>query len=206
MFTVINHLVIISMSTKREKVMKQSETIVKLSEALSKAQSEMGGAVKDSKNPFFKSSYADLTSVIKSIKEPFANNGLAFVQFPINGDKAVGVVTRLMHSSGEWLESEYTLPLVKNDPQSAGSAITYARRYALSAMVGIPAVDDDAELAMVRSTGITTEQAEEISKMITDSKSDVFKFLKVFKVEQVADLSAQQYEQAHKMLAKKLSA
>lgn len=186
--------------------MKQSETIVKLSEALSKAQSEMGGAVKDSKNPFFKSSYADLTSVIKSIKEPFANNGLAFVQFPINGDKAVGVVTRLMHSSGEWLESEYTLPLVKNDPQSAGSAITYARRYALSAMVGIPAVDDDAELAMVRSTGITTEQAEEISKMITDSKSDVFKFLKVFKVEQVADLSAQQYEQAHKMLAKKLSA
>jgi hypothetical protein len=61
--------------------MKQSETIIKLAEAMSKAQAEMGGAVKDSSNPFFKSSYADLTSVIKAIKEPFANNGLSFVQF-----------------------------------------------------------------------------------------------------------------------------
>ena len=121
--------------------MKQSETIIKLAEAMSKAQAEMGGAVKDSSNPFFKSSYADLTSVIKAIKEPFANNGLSFVQFPINGDHSIGVITRVMHESGEWLESEYLLPLVKNDPQSAGSAITYARRYSLAAMAGIPAID-----------------------------------------------------------------
>ena len=76
--------------------MKQSESINKLAMALVKAQAEMGGAVKDAKNPFFKSNYADLTSVIKTIKEPFANNGLAYVQFPTHGEHSAGVTTRLI--------------------------------------------------------------------------------------------------------------
>ena len=130
--------------------MKQSESIAKLCEALVKAQGEMGGAVKDSANPFFKSKYADLTSVVKAIKEPFAKHGLGYTQFPIRAENGVGVVTRLIHESGEWLEGEYILPMVKMDPQSAGSAITYARRYALQAMAGIPTADDDAESAMLR--------------------------------------------------------
>ena len=118
--------------------MKQSESINNLAAALVKAQAEMGGAVKDSSNPFFKSKYADLTSVVRAVKEPFAKHGLAYTQFPICSEGAVGVVTRLIHESGEWLEAEYTLPMVKADPQAAGSAITYARRYALQAMAGIP--------------------------------------------------------------------
>ena len=130
--------------------MKQSESIAKLAAALVKAQAEMGGAVKDSSNPFFKSKYADLTSVVRAVKEPFAKHGLAYTQLPIREDSAVGVVTRLIHESGEWLEAEYTLPMVKNDPQAAGSAITYARRYALQALAGIPTADDDAESAMLR--------------------------------------------------------
>jgi len=132
--------------------MNKSEHINELSTALCKAQSEMGGAVKDAKNPFFKSSYADLTSVIKAIKEPFANNGLCYVQFPITseGGRGIGVKTILMHTSGQFLSEEFYLPTVKQDPQSGGSCITYARRYALQAMAGIPTADDDAESAMLR--------------------------------------------------------
>lgn len=130
--------------------MRQSESITNLATALVAAQAEMGGAVKDSANPFFKSKYADLTSVVRAIKEPFAKHGLAYTQFPIRDDNGVGVVTRLIHESGEWLECEYILPMVKLDPQAAGSAITYARRYALQAMAGIPTADDDAESAMIR--------------------------------------------------------
>ena len=127
--------------------MKQSESITDLATALCLAQAEMGGAIKDSNNPFFKSSYADLTSVIKVIKEPFAKYGLSFVQLPVTsaGGNGVGVATMLMHKSGQWLQGEYLLPMDKVTPQGAGSAITYARRYALSALCGIPQVDLDAE-------------------------------------------------------------
>lgn len=130
--------------------MKQSESIAKLAPALVAAQAEMGGAVKDSANPFFKSKYADLTSVVKAVKEPFAKHGLAYTQLPIRTEHGIGVATRLIHESGEWLESEFTLPMVKNDPQAAGSALTYSRRYALQSLAGIPTADDDAESAMLR--------------------------------------------------------
>ena len=142
--------------------MKKSEEIDKLSAALCKAQTEMGGAVKDAKNPFFKSSYADLTSVIKAIKEPFANNGLSYSQFPVTseGGGGVGVETILLHTSGQYLASEFYLPLAKKDPQGGGSAITYARRYALQAMAGIPTADDDAEAAMMRGKPVEKSREE----------------------------------------------
>ena len=121
--------------------MKQSESITDLATALCLAQAEMGGAVKDSNNPFFKSSYADLTSVIKVIKQPFAN------QWPIicttrpvtsDGGKGVGVSTMLAmlmkQFRQQWIQSEYLLPMDKITPQGAGSAITYARRYALQSL------------------------------------------------------------------------
>ncbi len=74
--------------------MKSSESINELASALCNAQGQMGGAVKDSANPFFKSSYADLTSVIKAIKQPFADNGLSYTQFPVSNENGVGVSTR----------------------------------------------------------------------------------------------------------------
>lgn len=150
--------------------MKQSESIKELAIALCIAQGQMGGAVKDSSNPFFKSSYADLTSVIKAIKEPFAQNGLSFIQLPISGETHVGVTTMLMHKSGEWLQSEYKLPMTKRDPQAAGSAITYARRYALQALAGIPSVDDDGESVMLR----TPESKEaEYKKLVNAEKASI---------------------------------
>lgn len=132
--------------------MNKSENLNELATALCKAQNEMGGAVKDAKNPFFKSSYADLTSVIKAIKEPFNNNGLSYSQFPVTseGGKGIGVKTILMHTSGQFIESEFYLPLTKFDAQSGGSCLTYARRYSLQAMAGCPTADDDAEAAMMR--------------------------------------------------------
>ena len=150
--------------------MKQSESITDLATALCLAQAEMGGAIKDSNNPFFKSSYADLTSVIKVIKEPFAKYGLSFVQLPVTsaGGNGVGVSTMLMHKSGQWLQGEYLLPMDKVTPQGAGSAITYARRYALQSLVGIPSVDDDSELAMYRNepVPVVPPPASRVSKKL----------------------------------------
>ncbi len=148
--------------------MNKSESISNLAKALCKAQNEMGGAVKDSKNPFFKSNYADLTSVIKAIKEPFYNNGLSYSQFPITseGGSGIGVVTVLMHSSGEWLESEFYLPMAKKDAQGGAQCVTYARRYSLQSMAGIPSADDDAEAAMMRGKTLSQSEAasQEMSK------------------------------------------
>jgi hypothetical protein len=185
--------------------MQQSETIIELSKAMAKAQAEMGGAVKDSSNPFFKSSYADLTSVIKAIKEPFANNGLSFVQFPISAPDHIGVTTRLMHESGEWLQSDCFLPLVKNDPQSCGSILTYCRRYALSAMCGIPAVDDDAEMAMVRGKSYISErQYDELASLIEQSGADKTKFYKAFAIESLSDMETGHFTKAKSMLKRKI--
>jgi hypothetical protein len=177
--------------------MKSSETINELAAALSKAQSDMGGAVKDSANPFFKSNYADLTSVIKAIKQPFSDNGLSYTQFPMNDETGIGVCTRLMHSSGQWLEMGYTLPMVKKDPQSASSSITYARRVAISAMAGIPTADDDAESAMIRSTKkISGDQINIINDLIAFTGTDSDKFCKAFKIPFVSDLLTLQYDRA----------
>jgi hypothetical protein len=129
--------------------MQTSENINELATALCNAQHEMGGAIKDSQNPFFKSKYADLTSVIKAIKEPFTRFGLSYTQFPISNLDGIGVITTLMHRSGQWMREEFVIPLTKRDPQAAASLITYARRYALQSMAGIPTADDDAESAMM---------------------------------------------------------
>ena len=122
----------------------KSPEIDKLAEALAKAQSEMEGAKKESTNPFFKSSYADLHAVIKSSFPFLTKHGLSISQGNEIIPKAVCVTTTLMHSSGQWIRSKVKLPLAKVDAQGVGSAITYGRRYGLSSMVGIAQYDDDA--------------------------------------------------------------
>lgn len=187
--------------------MRSSENIEKLAEALCAAQGEMGGAVKGSANPFFKSSYADLTSVIKAIKEPCQNNGLSYVQLPHRSDSSIGVVTRLMHVSGQWLENDFTLPMVKSDPQAAGSAITYARRYALQALFGIPAVDDDGESAMIRGDKpslIDESQLAVIFDLLEKTDSDIEKFCKAFHIEGVEAMLSSQFDKAMAALNRKL--
>jgi len=122
----------------------KSQKIDKLAEALAKAQSELEGAKKESTNPFFKSSYADLHAVIKSSFPYLSKNGLSVSQGNEIVKGAVVVTTTLMHASGQWLRSKVKLPLSKVDAQGVGAAITYGRRYGLSAIVGIAQYDDDA--------------------------------------------------------------
>jgi hypothetical protein len=127
--------------------MNKSESITELAKALHKAQSDMRGAKKTSRNPFFNSKYADLSEIIDVAKDGLKNNGLSFSQFPLSEDGKCGVETILMHTSGEWISQTLMLACSKQDPQAYGSAITYARRYSLQAILGIPSEDDDANEA-----------------------------------------------------------
>jgi len=129
--------------------MNKSESIKELASALALAQGEIENASKSAANPFFKSKYADLAEVINTLKPVFAKHGLSYTQMPCGMDEhgKVTVETMLMHKSGEWLLSAITLPLGKTDAQSVGSAITYARRYALAAVCGIAQEDDDGNAA-----------------------------------------------------------
>lgn len=132
--------------------MNKSESIKNLALALCKFQSNIGKVKKEATNPFFKSKYASLANILDVIQKPLADAGLSFAQFP----DADGLTTILMHESGEWIESIYSMPVAKiNDPQAMGSAITYARRYALGSILGLNIdEDDDAEKAMQRNAKV----------------------------------------------------
>ena len=127
--------------------MEHSEQINEIGAALAKAQGAIENATKDKANPFFKSTYADLAGVWDACRAALSANGLSVVQTPEQSDKGVAVSTMLLHSSGQWIKGSYLMPVSKFDAQSVGSAITYARRYALAAMVGVAPEDDDGNAA-----------------------------------------------------------
>lgn len=125
-----------------------------LAAALAKAQSEVKAALKDSKNPHFKSSYADLTSIWEACRTALTKNGLSVVQRTDFSDADVWLETMLLHSSGQSIAGRYPLRPQQQTPQGYGSALTYARRYALAAMVGVVAdEDDDGNAASAKSNG-----------------------------------------------------
>lgn len=121
----------------------KSDKIDKLAAALSKAQGEMDGATSKSTNPFFKSSYADLHTVISSSVPHLSKHGLSISQGNEVITGAVCVTTTLLHESGQWIRSKIKLPMEKVNAQGVGAATTYGRRYGLAAMVGIAQKDDD---------------------------------------------------------------
>ena len=125
--------------------MRKSETITELSKAFAKMQMELEQPLKNANNPFFKSKYVPLENVVDSITKASSKHGLSFTQFPSSDESGnVTVGTMVMHESGEWIEYDpIRLKPVKNDPQAVGSAITYAKRYALSAIFGITSDNDD---------------------------------------------------------------
>lgn len=120
--------------------MEKSVSITEIGKALAAFQKKMNPIKKDSKNPFFKSSYASLFTILEHIQVPLSECGLSFAQFP-SGEN--GLTTILMHESGEYLQAEYTMRPSKDDPQGRGSAITYQRRYALGAILGLNIDEDD---------------------------------------------------------------
>lgn len=126
--------------------MKTSETLKEIAVALRDAQVDTKFAIKDSTNPHFKSRYADLSSVIVAVKDSLNLNGIVFIQTPTeSAPGTLALTTRLLHSSGEWIEDTAVCPLQKNDPQGYGSALTYLRRYSLAAITGLYQDDDDGE-------------------------------------------------------------
>ena len=137
--------------------MNTSDDIKDLALSLAAAQASMGPALKGAKNPHFRSSYADLSSVVEAIREPFTSNGLAWVQAPsVALDSGlVTVTTRIIHSSGQWVEAAVSAMPGRGgkpdlSPQAVGSAVTYLRRYGLQALAGVPSADDDGEAAQGR--------------------------------------------------------
>lgn len=128
--------------------MNKSESLKELATAMAKAQGQIKGALKDSANPFFKSKYADLSSVVEAIREPLAAHGLSYVQIAHDAESSAKVETVILHSSGEWLScGPVSVPVSKADAQGFGSAMTYARRYSLSAAFGVAPEDDDGNAA-----------------------------------------------------------
>jgi len=127
--------------------MQTSDTINELAAALSKAQGQMQTAKKGAENPHFRSKYADLASVWEACRTALTAHGLSVVQSPrmtFNGTTGlVEVETRLLHSSGQWMADTVTVPVSKLDAQGVGSAVTYARRYALAAFASVAPDDDD---------------------------------------------------------------
>lgn len=127
--------------------MNHSEQLDKLASALAKAQGLIEGAKQDSDNPYFKSKYADLHTVMKACKQPLADNGLSIVMtYEVENDKNY-LTTMLLHESGQWIKGKMLIPVGKPDAQSLGAATTYCRRFSLSALVGISTYDDDGEEA-----------------------------------------------------------
>jgi len=125
-----------------------SESITKLAKAMLGVQKVVGPAFKDKFNGFTQSKYATLNSVMEACGEALTNAGIWVTQYPVPVDAGnssiLGLVTKIVHAeSGEWQSSLLVMPLPKNDPQGYGSALTYARRYGLSALVGIVTEDDD---------------------------------------------------------------
>lgn len=198
--------------------MNKSESIAKLAIALAKFQAEVKNPPNSANNPFFKSKYAPLDVVINTAKELLGKYGLSYIQMPGGDGDKITCVTILM-CEGEWIESDILiLKADKVTAQGAGSAITYARRYQLSAMLGLAGEeDDDAEGAMTRtkpqqkpipSPNVPKAQEvtqEQIKRLYTlaglkgyDDKKIKNMMLKKYNVESAKDLTKVQYEELTK--------
>ena len=157
-----------------------STEISKLAKALITVQKELSPAMKDAKNPFVNSHYASLNSVMQSCRDALIQNGIWLTQLPVPapfelGAGYIGLITKLTHAeSGQWQSSFIVAPLPKNDPQGMGSALTYCRRYALTAMLGIVAEDDDGEEAK-QSLRPSTKQRKTTSNTVQNKEDIIIK-------------------------------
>ena len=139
-------------------MLRQSEKVDLISAALLKAQRNVGGAVKGSDNPFFKSKYADLGAVMEACKDALNQEGI-FVSQPMHWDEhGYYVTTELRHESGQYFASTIKLILAKNDMQMLGASCSYARRYLLQSMLFIPAEDDDGNMEVGMNKQVQQQQ------------------------------------------------
>ena len=154
-----------------------SSEIGELAAALAAAQGGFTFAAKDSVADMGtrggRRKYADLQSVLEAVRDGLAKNGLAVIQAPMPNASGITLRTTLAHKSGQWIASELILPNDKmGGIQGMGSALTYARRYALAAMVGVAQDDDDGEAAMAASKAAEKQHIAGDRKRAKDSNPD----------------------------------
>lgn len=160
-----------------------SDQIGDLAKALAKAQSELDPATKNASNPFLKNKYADLQACIAACKSVLPKNGLSYAQCIVPSEvNTVCVETVLMHESGQWIKGRCTLPCqiqtnrdgkqAMNPAQATGSAITYARRYGLSAIVGLATEDDDADSAAPYPSKDQRKQEKQAVQKVRENASE----------------------------------
>lgn len=150
---------------------------MELAKALLNVQMEMSPATKDGKNPFTKSSYATLNSVMESCREALLNNKIWLCQYPVPVDMpdCIGLMTKLTHTeSGQWQASLAVVPLPKSDPQGMGSAITYARRYAITSMLGMVTEDDDGESAKMPNKNYQHQSAKSARRAQDKPQQEIY--------------------------------
>lgn len=184
----------------------QSESINELVTALSKAQGEMQTAVKDKINPFHKSNYADLTSVWEVARPVLGKNGLCIMQtteMTPDGSTII-LVTTLAHISGQWMKSHLPLKPKTVDSQGIGAAITYSRRYSLSAIIGVVTdEDDDGETADGRGKNyINPTQVQIINSWLVKVPSMKADILKGFKIKAIEHIPADKFDDLIKRFKK----
>ena len=155
----------------------QSEQINELVTALAKAQGEITGALKDSSNPFFKSKYADLAACWDACRSQLSKNGLSVIQTTEPATNGICVVTLLAHSSGQWIRGKLWMTPKDTSPQGIGSAITYARRYALAGIVGLAQIDDDGNAASGKGKSDPRGEPEDREKV---DERNVNKYVNLF--------------------------
>lgn len=154
-------------------MIRTSEQLGDLFDALAQIQGEIDHAHKDSANPFFHSKYADLTSIIDATRPAMTKHGVCITQWPSLYDGTVLVVTRLGHKSGQWMELEAGAIPKMLDPQSVGSTITYLRRYAWQSVLGLGAEDDDGNAATFRQDNGQKEKAKPQRSEASDAEPEM---------------------------------
>lgn len=176
----------------------QSDNINEIAAALAKAQGEFDGLVYDAKNPHFKNDYATYDAVRQACRVQLSKHGICVTHAMDVWEGKRVLITQLTHISGQWMRSYVVIPQEKETPQSMGSAITYSKRYALSAMLAIASdEDDDAESAeqpfRAPASTITPMQEEDIIKLTNGNGEVVHNILKHYKCKTLSDLKASDF-------------
>ena len=162
--------------------MNKSESITELSKAMAGFQKEVKQPFKDKSNPFFKSKYVPLESVVEAINDIAPKHGLSFTQWALNNENGtVGIATLLMHTSGEFIEYDPVfIPAEKQTPQGYGALITYLKRYTLSAIFGITSDEDDDGNNSSKNELASDKQLDMISTLMRNVSDDKQEQLKYF--------------------------
>lgn len=186
----------------------QSDQLNELFTALAKAQAEIKPVLKNKNNPFYKSDYSDLKSVVEASRPALAANGLCVIQLTESEENAQYFITRLCHSSGQWIESRLKLAPVKQDIQSMGSLISYLRRYQYNSLVGVVDTDDDDGNAAMPSNGSKFITSDQVKMLVTalHKKPQLNDYLlKKAGINSWAELTSDRFKEAYRFVLSEIN-